>query len=140
MTVSNEILEVQYGLLDRQVGFCCRNAENVEMSWNEVRARGSRYSEGLQKAAWDFLEEAWKKYGQYCAVPEVSEGNEKCAIENGRKTVLYHSVTRNLAEQFSIVDRKAELAIGEPRYLAEKNEEHMPLFLCIVCSKKREQS
>lgn len=49
-------------------------------------------------------------------------------------------MTRNLAERFFAVDRKAELASGEPRYLAEESEEHMPLFLHIACSKKREQS
>lgn len=35
------------------------------------------------------------------------------------KTVLYHMVTENLAELFSIVDRKADLASGEHTYLAE---------------------
>lgn len=46
-------------------------------------------------------------------------------------------MTRNLAEQFSIVDRKAELAVGEPRYLAETNEEHTPCFY-VLCAAKRE--
>lgn len=63
MGVANEILGVQYGLLDRQVGCCCRNTENVEISWNEVRARGSKYSEGPQKAAWIFLRRLGRNMG-----------------------------------------------------------------------------
>lgn len=55
----------------------------------------------------------------YCAPFEVSEGNEKCNIENWRKTVLCHRVVRKLAELFSAVDRKAEVASTESDYLLE---------------------
>lgn len=39
------------------------DAENVEMSWNEVHARGSRYPEGPQKAAWIFLRRLVRNMG-----------------------------------------------------------------------------